>query len=121
MKEKLTLENFITKLCLLLEQSSLFNELDSFNKRKFLKRYTFCLNSNNKNILIHFFDGPSSHYKFCASIQKEISRGLYHTFSYSYLYLNEKRDLFKILNNSDYIEINPVNKTIYLMNNYWFD
>ena len=97
MKEKLTLENFITKLCLLLEQSSLFNELDSFNKRRFLKRYTFYLSSNNKNILIHFFDGTSSRYRFCASIQKEIAPDLYNTFSYSYLYLNEKRELFKII------------------------
>ena len=121
MKEKLTLENFIAKLCLLLEQSSLFNELDSFNKRRFLKRYTFCLSSNNKNILIHFFDGTSSRYRFCASIQKEIAPDLYNTFSYSYLYLNEKRELFKIINDSDFLEIDPINKTIYLTSNYWID
>ena len=121
MKKKLTLENFITKLCLLLEQSSFFNELDSFNKRKFLKRYTFCLNSNNKNILIHFFDGTSSRYRFCASIQKEIAPDLYHTFSYSYLYLNEKRELFKVISDSDFLEIDPINNTIYLTSNYWID
>lgn len=121
MKENLTLEKFITKLCLLLKQSSLFNELDSFNKRRFLKRYTFCLSSNNKNILIHFFDGTSSNYKFCASIQKEIAPDLFNTFSYSYLYLNEKRELFKIIDNSDYVEIDPINKTVYLTSNYWTD
>ena len=121
MKKKLTLENFITKLCLLLEQSSLFNELNFLNKRRFLKRYTFCLNSNNKNILIHFFDGTSSRYRFCASIQKEIAPDLYHTFSYSYLYLNEKRELFKVINDSDFLEIDPINKTIYLTSNYWID
>ena len=121
MKEKLTLENFITKLCLLLEQSSLFNELDSFDKRKFLKRYTFCLSSNNKNILIHFFDGTSSRYRFCASIQKEIAPDLFHTFSYSYLYLNEKRELFKVINDSNFLEIDSINKTIYLTSNYWID
>ena len=121
MKEKLTLENFITKLCLLLEQSSLFNELDFFDKRRFLKRYTFCINKDKKSIFICFYDGSSSDYKLCASVQKETALNLYRTFSYSYLYLNEKKELFKIINDSDYIEIDPINKTIYLTSNYWID
>lgn len=121
MKEKLTLENFITKLCLLLEQSSLFNELNFLNKRRFLKRYTFCLNKDKKPIFIYFYDGSSSYYRLCASVQKETALNLYRTFSYSYLYLNEKKELFKIINDSDYVEIDSTNKTIYLTSNYWID